>query len=59
MRNSDQVSRLGRLLTLLALCGLAGGVQLGCDTNDGPAEDAGEAIDDAGDDMEDAVDDIG
>lgn len=59
MRNSEQLTRLGRLLTLMALCGLAGGAQLGCDTDDDPVEETGDAIDDAGDEMEDAVDDIG
>lgn len=29
----------------------------GCDTNDGPAEEAGEALDDAADDVGDALDD--
>lgn len=31
----------------------------GCDTNDGPAEEAGESLDNAGDRMKDAADDAG
>jgi predicted small secreted protein len=42
------------LLTMVASFAIAG-----CDTNDGEAEDAGEAIDDAGDKIGDAATDAG
>jgi hypothetical protein len=42
------------LWTALAITPLMGLV--GCDDNDGPMEEAGEAIDDAADEIEDAVD---
>lgn len=42
------------LWTALVLTPMAGLV--GCDDNDGPAEEVGEAIDDAAEEVEDAVD---
>ena len=42
------------LWTVLALTPAIGLV--GCDYNDGPAEEVGEAIDDAAEEVEDAVD---
>lgn len=60
MRNTDQwTARLGRLLAVVALCGLGGAVQFGCEDDDDPVEATGEAIEDAGDETEDAIDDIG
>jgi predicted small secreted protein len=38
------------LLSIVAAFGVAG-----CDTNDGPAEEMGEALDDTGEDIEDAA----
>ena len=40
------------LLAMVATFGVAG-----CDTNDGPAEEMGEALDDAGEDAGDAIED--
>ncbi|TGG92958.1 hypothetical protein E4656_12625 [Natronospirillum operosum] len=48
-----KTARASALAILLALG--AGGMLTGCD--DGPAEDAGEAIDDTFDDAEDSIDD--
>lgn len=42
-------------LTLLALLSAFG--VAGCDVDEGPAEETGEALDEAGDEMEDAADD--
>lgn len=42
------------LFVLMLLMGSLGGLQA-CDDNDGPLEDAGEAIDDAADDVGDAI----
>ena len=42
-------------LTLITLFGLA--PLAACDTNDGPAEETGEAIDEAAEETEDAIDD--
>ncbi|MEM5516873.1 hypothetical protein WNY37_07915 [Henriciella sp. AS95] len=45
------------LLALLFAFGAAGTSMIAaCDSNDGPAEEAGEEIDEAADDVEDAVD---
>lgn len=42
------------LLAIIAAFGTSG-----CDSNDGPAEEMGEALDDTGDNVEDAADDAG
>ena len=42
------------ILALLISMGAIGGVAA-CDTNDGPAEEAGEELDEAGDEVEEAV----
>ncbi|WP_018146663.1 hypothetical protein [Henriciella marina] len=46
------------IVALLVAMGAVGGVAA-CDTNDGPAEEAGEELDEAGDEMEEAADDVG
>lgn len=48
--------QLARLLLILIIGSFA---VVGCDTNDGPAEEAGESLDDAGDEMEDMANDAG
>jgi predicted small secreted protein len=47
---------IARLLLLMMVASFA---IVGCDTNDGGAENLGEAIDDAGDKIEDAATDAG
>ena len=42
------------LLAIIAAFGASG-----CDSNDGPAEEMGEALDDTGDNIQDAADDAG
>lgn len=45
------------IVALLVGMGAIGGVAA-CDSNDGPAEEAGEELDEAGDEMEEAGDEI-
>ena len=47
---------IARLLLLMMVASFA---IVGCDTNDGEAENLGEAIDDAGDKIDDAANDAG
>jgi predicted small secreted protein len=47
---------IARLLLLMMVASFA---IVGCDTNDGAAENLGEAIDDAGDKIDDAATDAG
>ncbi len=58
--NTFEPSRKLRALLLAALFGLGtiAGVS-GCDTNEGPFEEAGEQVDDAVDETQDAADDAG
>ena len=45
------------IVALLIGMGAIGGVAA-CDTNEGPAEEAGEELDEAGDEIEEAADDM-
>jgi hypothetical protein len=44
---------------LLLLAIVAGFATSGCDSNDGPAEEMGEALDDTGEDIQEAAEDAG
>jgi hypothetical protein len=56
MRALHRITALLGTAVLLAMLALSGG--LACDRQEGPMEEAGEAVDDAADELEDEADDM-
>jgi hypothetical protein len=51
--------KIPQLLLLAIVTGVGGFGIAGCDSNDGPAEEMGQALDETGEDVQDAAEDAG
>lgn len=54
-----KISTKAKYALLLAIFSIGSFTIVGCESNDGPMEEAGEKVDEAADDVKDAADDIG